>query len=77
MIEKIISVFKGQASGYGIVPGHATSVRSSRPEVFLGKGILKICNKFTEEQPCQNLISIKLQSNCIEITLPHGCSPLH
>ena len=25
--------------------------RSSRPEEFLGKGILKICSKFTGEQP--------------------------
>ena len=26
--------------------------RSSHPEVFLGKGILKICSKFTGERPC-------------------------
>ena len=26
--------------------------RSSRPVVFLGKGVLEICNKFTEEHPC-------------------------
>ena len=25
--------------------------RSSPPEAFLGKGILKICSKFTEEHP--------------------------
>ena len=25
--------------------------RSSPPEVFLGKGVLKICSKFTEEHP--------------------------
>ena len=29
--------------------------RSSRPEVFLGKGVLKICSKFTREQPCQSV----------------------
>ena len=34
--------------------------RSSRPDVFLGKGILKICSKFTGEHPCQSVISIKL-----------------
>ena len=34
--------------------------RSSRPEVFLGKGDLKICSKFTEEQPCRSVIPIKL-----------------
>ena len=26
--------------------------RSSPPGVFLGKGVLKICNKFTGEHPC-------------------------
>ena len=25
------------------------TIRSSRPEVFLGKGVLKICSKFTGE----------------------------
>ena len=35
--------------------------RSSRPEVFLGKGILKTCSKFTGEHPCWSVTSIKLQ----------------
>ena len=26
--------------------------RSSRPVIFLGKGVLEICNKFTGEHPC-------------------------
>ena len=52
-------------------------VRSSHPEVFLEKLVLKICSKFTEEHPCRSGISIKLQSNLIEITLRHGCSPVH
>ena len=34
--------------------------RSSPPEVFLGKGILQICGKFTGEHPCRSVISIKL-----------------
>ena len=34
--------------------------RRSHPEVFLGKGVLKICSKFTGEHPCQSAISIKL-----------------
>ena len=34
---------------------------------------MKICIKFTGEQPCESVISIKLQSNFIEITHPHGC----
>ena len=33
-------------------------VRSSHPEVFLGKGVLKICSKFTGEHPCRSGISI-------------------
>ena len=40
----------------------STDVRSSHPEVFLVKGVLKICSKFTGEHPCRNVISIKLQS---------------
>ena len=35
-----------------------TESRSSRPEVFLGKGVLKICNKFTGEHPYRSVISI-------------------
>ena len=36
-----------------------TLYRSSRPEVFLKKGVLKICSKFTGEHPCRSVISIK------------------
>ena len=43
----------------------------------LGKGVLKICSKFTGENPCRSVISIKLQSNVTEITLRHGCSPVN
>ena len=28
--------------------------RSSHPEVFLGKGVLKTCRKFTGEHPCRS-----------------------
>ena len=34
--------------------------RSSHPEVFLRKGVLKIYSKFTREHPCRSVISIKL-----------------
>ena len=34
--------------------------RSSHPEVFLGKGVLKICRKSTWEHPCRSVISRKL-----------------
>ena len=47
--------------------------RSSPLELFLGKDILKIGSKFTGEQPCQSVISIKL----LEIALGHGCSPVN
>ena len=48
--------------------------KSTPPEVFLGKDVLKICSKFTGIHPCRSAISIKLQSNFIEIVLRHGCS---
>ena len=51
--------------------------RSSLPVVFLRKGVLKICSKFTGEHPCRSAISIKLQSNFIEITLQGGYSPVN
>ena len=38
-------------------------IRSSRPEVFLEKGVLKICSKFRGEHPCRSAISVKFQSN--------------
>ena len=51
--------------------------RSSRPEMFCEKGVLKICSKFTGEHPCRSAISIKLLCNFIEIALWHGCSPVN
>ena len=49
--------------------------RSSYPEVFLGKVVLKMCFKFTGEHPCRGVISITVLCNGIEITLRHGWSP--
>ena len=54
--------------------GLPSECRCSPPEVFLGKRVLKICSKFTGEHSCRSAISIKLQSNFIEIALRHGCS---
>ena len=51
--------------------------RSSRPEVLLRKGVLKICSKFIGEHPRWSAISIKLQSNFMEIALRHGSSPVN
>ena len=45
--------------------------------MFLGKGVLKICRKFTGEHTCRTVISIKLQSNFIETTFRHGYSPVN
>ena len=53
----------------------SASFRSSHPEAFLGKGVLKICSKFTGEHPCRSVIWIKLLCIFIAITLRHGCSP--
>ena len=53
------------------------TLRSSPPMVFLGKGVLKICSKFTGEHPCRSVISINLLCNFIGITLRHGCSPVN
>ena len=50
---------------------------SSRSEMFLGKGVLKICSKFTGEHLYQSVISIRLLCNFIEIALWHGCSPVN
>ena len=54
----------------GSIPSLCRS--QSHPEVFPEKGLLKICSKFKGEHPCRSAISIKLQSNFIEITLFHG-----
>ena len=51
--------------------------RSSRPGVFLVKGVLKICSKFLGEHPCRNVISVKLLCSFIEMKLRRGCSPLN
>ena len=40
-------------------------------------GVLRICSKFTRKYPCWSVISIKLQSNFIEITLRHGSATVN
>ena len=52
-------------------------VSNSPPDVFLGKGVLKACSKYTAEYPCRSVISIKLIFNFIEVTLCHGRSPVN
>ena len=53
------------------------SLEAAPPEVFLVKGFLKICSKFTEEHPSRSVISIKLLCRFIEIILRHGYSPVN
>ena len=45
--------------------------RSSPPEMFLGKGVLKICSKFTGEHPRLSMISIKLLCNLLKVAFQH------
>ena len=45
--------------------------------MFLRKGVLKICRKFTGEDPCRSVISIKLQGDFTEIALRNGCSSVN
>ena len=59
-----------------LLTGQLIRYRSSHPEMFLVKCVLKICSKFTGEHPCRSVISIKLQIKFIEITLRYGCSPV-
>ena len=51
--------------------------RSSRPQIFLRKDVLKICSTFTGKHPCRSVISIKLFWNFIEIATWHVCSPVN
>ena len=58
-------------------PNTTVFVQEQPSRGVLRKGVLKIFSKFTGEHPCQSVISIKLQSNFIEIALLHGCSPVN
>ena len=60
---------------YKVTRFKTSNNRSSSPQVFLRKDVLKICSKFTRNHPCRSVISTKLQSNLIEITLRYGCFP--
>ena len=46
--------------------------RSSHPEVFWGKGVLKICSTFIGEHPCRNAISIKLLATLLKSRFSMG-----
>ena len=59
-----------ELSSIRIVLGVQPSYGSSLPEVFLGKGVLKICSKFTGEHTHRKVISIKLLCNFIHSSKP-------
>ena len=63
--------------GFPKVGNQRNFSRGSPAEVFLGKGVLKLSSKSKGEHPCRKAILIKLQSNFIEITLQHRCSPVN
>ena len=48
-------------------------IRNSPPKVFLRKGVLKLCSKFTGEHPCRSVISIEITflRGCSHVNLPH------
>ena len=54
-----------------------SSVNHSAKEVFLRKGVLKICRKITGEYPCRSVNLIMWQNNFSEITFRYGCSPVY
>ena len=39
-------------------------LRSIPPEVFLGKGALKMCSKFTGEHPCRSVLVKVAKQSC-------------
>ena len=51
--------------------------RSSRPEVFLRKGVLKIWRKLQENTHAEMWFKLILIKLLIQITLRHGCSPVN
>ena len=88
LVATLIHLAEGQAGSLVTHPVHnfgnkqfkrfnISNFGSSHPEVFFEKGVLKTCIKFAGEHPCRSVISIKLQSSFIEITLRHGCSPVN
>ena len=65
---KTIKVRKKDTAAMNQLRGKVTIQlsRSSPSELFLGKGFLKICSKFTGEHPCRSAISVKLLCNFIK-----------
>ena len=64
MLETFINTQAGVLNNF-------VEVRSSPQELFLGKGVLKICRKVTKEHPGRSVISIELLCKFIEMILRH------
>ena len=45
--------------------------------MFVKTVALQLYSKYTGEQPCGNVISVKLVCNFTETALPHGCFPVY
>ena len=45
--------------------------------ILIKKDVLKMSSKFSYKHSCRSVVSIKSQSNFIEITFPHRCSPVN
>ena len=61
-------------SGYWPQMGWEEGEQQNQPSWdVLKKRYLKICSKFTGEQSCRSVISMKFLSNFIEIALRHRC----
>ena len=67
-------VFKTSSRNLPDVLEDKKMFKSNRPQVFLGKGVLNICSKFTGDHPYRSAISTKLLCNFIEIALRHRWS---
>ena len=50
--EERRKILKGKQREGSIIIVELIYIRSSHPELFLSKDVLKICSKFTGEQPC-------------------------
>ena len=55
----------------------SVKLQKQPPRGVLKKRCSEIMQKFTGEHTCRRAISIKLQSNFVEIALRHGCSPVN
>ena len=73
----VVTTFCCWMGFYLLTIGIEIFFRSIPLELFLGKVVLKTCCKFTGEHPCGSEFQSTLQSNFIEITLWHECSPVN